>query len=276
MELKDKTVIVTGAGSGIGRVLALAFAQQGAKVVCCGRREAAIQETLSKIEGAGGQGLAVVTDITKKDQVQALVQNTISRFGTVDILYNNAGSFQVLGGLWEVDAGAWWQDVTVNLLGSMLCCQAVLPHMMAKNEGIIINMDGGGSAGPLAGGSGYGTSKTAVLRLTDTLAAELEREQSGVFVFALGPGLVHTEMTEYQAKSEAGRKWIPSTQQYIDDHLTRSPEECARAAIRLIHVASPELSGRVFSVDSDFDEISRQAKHIKEKDLLCLRMRPLS
>jgi 3-oxoacyl-[acyl-carrier protein] reductase len=275
MELDRKTAIVTGSGTGIGRALALELGRQGVQVVCCGRREAALRETVSLIEAADGRGLAVATDITQTDQVQKLVQDTISHFGTVDILYNNAGSFQALGGLWEVDAHAWWKDVTVNLLGSMLCCQAVLPHMMEKDEGVIINMDGGGSTGPLAGGSGYGCSKAAVLRLTDTLAAELERESSSVLVFALGPGLVHTEMTEYQAKSTAGRKWIPSTQQYIDDKLTREPEECAQAAVRLISTASSHLNGRVFSVDTDFDAITRQAEAIKRNDLLTLRLRSL-
>lgn len=273
MLIEGKTAIVTGSGGGIGRALALEFARCGANVVCCGRRAAKVEETVSMINEAARYGLAVPTDVTRKDQVQRLVEKTIQQFGSVDVLYNNAGSFQVIGGLWEVDPEAWWRDMTVNLLGAMLCCHAVLPHMMAKDEGIIINMDGGGSAGPLTGGSGYGCSKAAVLRLTDTLAAELVRADSSVLVFALGPGLVRTEMTELQVTTPAGLNWIPSTKECFENDQVRPPEDCARAAVELIRIACPALNGRVFNAGDDFEEIRQQADEIRNKDRLVLRLR---
>jgi NAD(P)-dependent dehydrogenase (short-subunit alcohol dehydrogenase family) len=272
MELKNRTIIVTGSGSGIGRALALEFFRQGANVVCCGRREERIKETVLLIEKDGTTALASVTDSTQNDQLQSLIELTLDRFGQIDVLYNNAGSFQTIGGIREVDPADWWQDVTVNLLGEMLCCRAVLPHMMQRNEGININMDGGGSTGPLTGGSSYGSSKTALLRFTDTLAADLEVEQSLVVVFALGPGLVRTEMTELQT-IPAGQKWIPSTKEILDKNETRPPEDCAQAAVELIRIACPELNGRVFQTGMDFKEVARKITDIKSKEFLTLRFR---
>jgi len=271
MELSGKTAIVTGSGTGIGRALAVEFARQGANVVCCGRRPAKLEQTVSLIRDAGGRGLAVPTDVTQRAQVDHLMDETIRSFGAVHVLFNNAGSFQAIGGLWEIEPDLWWHDVTVNLLGPMLCAQAVLPHMMQRDEGIIINMDGGGSTIPLPGGSGYGCSKAALLRMTDTLAKELARVGSGVLVFGLGPGFVRTEMSELQAVSPAGRKWIPSSKEALDQGRGRPPEDCARSAVELIRVACPALSGRVFATGNDFQRLAARADEIQQGDLLVMR-----
>jgi len=273
VELKGKTAIITGSGRGIGRSLALEFARQGANVICCARRENEVKETVEILKKTGGKGVAVKTDVAKKEQVEEMIALAIKEFGRIDVLFNNAASFSAIGGLWEVEPEAWWQDITVNLLGSMLCCHAVLPYMMKNNDGIIINMNGGGAVYPLPGGSGYGSSKAALMRLTDGLATELKMAGSSVLVFGMGPGFVKTETTEIQLNTSQGKKWLPSSQEAIDQRLDRSPDDCAKATVKLIRVACPQLSGRIFDVDTDFSEITKRAEEIQEEDLFVMRLK---
>lgn len=273
MELEGRTAIVTGSGRGIGRATALEFARHGANVACCARREGEIAETVRLIEAEGGIGLAVATDVTQEAQVENLVSMTLERFGRIDVLFNNAASFRALGAVWEVDPAVWWSDVTTNFLGVMLVSRAVLPHMIERNEGIIINMNGGGSWTPLPGGSGYGCSKAAVLRFTDTLAGELEREGHDLLVLSIGPGFVHTETTEFQRTNPLGLKWIPSSKEAIDAGDTRPPEDCAVSTVWMLKVACAAMNGRIFQTGMDFDEIAARADEIMEKDLYTLRLR---
>jgi NAD(P)-dependent dehydrogenase (short-subunit alcohol dehydrogenase family) len=273
MELRDKTAIVTGAGRGIGHALALEFARQGATVVCCGRGEQHLRDIVSAIEAEGGSALAVVCDVTVREQVDAMVAAALDRFGQIDVLFNNAGSFDAIGAIWEVDPEVWWKDVTINLLGPMLCARAVLSHMMERDEGIIINMDGGGSGTPFAGGSGYACSKAALLRLTDSLAAELRHEGSSVMVFSMGPGFVRTDMTVYQAITPEGVKWMPGSKTALDAGRDTPPEVCAKATIELLRAACPELSGRVFGIGTDFTDVKDRAEEIQSQDLHTLRLR---
>src|SRR4051812_48338143 len=116
MKLKDKSVVVTGAGSGIGRALSIEFARHGANVTCVGRRRERLDETVALIHREGAVGLVAPTDITRRDDVLKTVELVVSRFGSIDVLFNNAGSFDAIGGVHEVDPEAWWRDVTMNLL----------------------------------------------------------------------------------------------------------------------------------------------------------------
>jgi NAD(P)-dependent dehydrogenase (short-subunit alcohol dehydrogenase family) len=128
---------------------------------------------------------------------------------------------------------------------------------------------------PLPGGSGYGSSKAAMLRLTETLARELERVGSKVLVVALGPGFVRTEMTMLQVTQEAGRRWIPGSGEALDAGKDRPPEDCARSAVELLRILGPELNGRIFDTGADFAAIAKRAAEIKEKNLCVLRAVPL-
>ena len=250
MQLQESTVIVTGAGSGIGRALALEFARNGAQVVCCGRRKGLLDETVGLIEKAQGVALAVPADITQRDQVKSLVDATLSRFGTVEVLFNNAGSFHSIAGVHEVDPELWWRDVTVNLYGSLLMIRKVLPHMMDANRGIIINMQGGRPVG----GSGYACGKAGLTELTRLMVEELRMADSSVMVLMAAPGLVHTEMAELQANTEAGRRWIPSTAEALEAGEARAPEEIARATIKMIELAKPQWAGKKYGPDTDFSQ----------------------
>jgi len=274
MELKGKTAIITGSGAGIGRAIAVEFARQGARVVCCGRREDRLRQTAALIEAQGGSVLAVPADVTDAAAVRNLVDRALERFGHIDVLYNNAATFQAIGALWEVEADTWWADLTNNVRGPMLCIKAVLPHMMARNTGAIINMNGGGAGAPFPGATGYGSSKAALMRLTDTLARELEHDGYAIYVAGMGPGSVYTEIWEPQLTTPGGKKWIGDLQRYVDQKLYRPPEDCAKASVELLRVLGPDLNGRIFGVGTDFAAVARQAKEIREKDLYQIRARP--
>ncbi len=250
MELRDACAVVTGAGSGIGRAIALELAVSGMEVVCCGRRLDRLQETVAAIKQSEGMGMALAADVTDASQVQRLMDAIMKHRGTVDVLFNNAGSFNSIAGVHEVDVETWWDDVTVNLLGPLLLIRAILPHMMARDSGIIINMNGGRPVG----GTGYACGKAGLMELTRILNDELRMQNSSILVFGAGPGLVRTEMTELQAESEAGRRWIPSTAESFHSGRLRRPEEVAQATVRLLQTATLADSGKSYGPDTDFGD----------------------
>jgi len=270
--LKDKVAIVTGAGTAIGRELAKEFARNGAKVACCGRTRETLEETVNMIKSSGGQAVAIPTDVTDQAQVHSMVRETVNCLGPIDILFNNAGRFNSVGAVWNAEPDNWWQDVTVNLFGSFLCCREVLPHMMEKNSGIIINMDGGGgSTGPNLGGSAYGCSKAALLRFSEGLARELEKEGKKVMVFCMNPGFVTSEMTRNLLRTPEGEKWQAFVRELMQSPDRKEPDACAKATMQLLKIACPELNGRTFTVDTDFDKVKKERAAIKQKNLYVLR-----
>ena len=246
--LLDQNAFVTGAGSGIGRAIALELARQGARVACCGRRKERLEETSSLIQADGGIALAVAADITEQEQVRRAVQEVLTQWDGIHILFNNAGRFDSIAGVHEADVSEWWRDVEVNLKGAFLPIREILPGMMARDKGVIINMDGGRPVG----GSGYACGKAGLMELTRILNQELKVQNSNVLVYSAGPGLVRTEMTEQQAYSEAGMRWIPSTHESFESGKVRAPEEIALATIELLRVAAPQNSGRNFNPTTDF------------------------
>ncbi len=273
MELSGKTAIITGSSAGVGRAIAIEFARRGANVVCCARREDRLRETVRLIEAEGGQAIAVRADLTKKDDVQNVVATALKQYGQIDVLYNNAATLLAIGALWEVDEEVWWNDMTNNVRGPMLCCKAVLPHMIERNTGLIINMNGGGSAGPFPGASGYGSSKAALMRLTDALARELEHDGYAIYVVGMGPGSVYTEIWEPQLNTPGGKKWIGDLRRIVDQKLYGKPEDCALASVELIRVMCPEINGCIFAVNTDFNDVARRAREIRAGDLYQIRMR---
>jgi len=192
-QLEGQVAIITGAGTGIGRGIALALAGEGARPVVCGRRKDRLQETLAAIRKAGGEGLAVRADVSKQADVERVVAKALEGYGTVDILVNNAG----IGGedsIHEHELADWEEVMAVNLRGPFLMARAVLPSMRRQRRGHIINISSESGLEYYEGSGAYGVSKHALNALGEYI--QRENQELGIRVNTICPGMVVTEMTE--------------------------------------------------------------------------------
>ena len=191
--LSGQDALITGASRGIGRATAVALAAAGADVALCARSEVGLAETAAQIETLGARALPLPADVTEAEQVARTVAQCEEVLGPLDLLVNNAGVGGVGAPVWDADIDAWWQTMRVNLLGPFLFARAVLPSMRRRGRGRIVNVGSYAGVRPTPGNSAYSASKAALLRFSDSLAAEVAAD--GVVVFAMSPGLVHTDMT---------------------------------------------------------------------------------
>ncbi len=187
--LKDKVALVTGAGSqiGYGQRIATLLAEEGCDVAAADINLAGARQTAAAIKKLGRRGLAVRVDVTRQAEVDAMVAAMIKEFGRIDILVNNAGATSQLRPFLEMTDEDWEFDIGVNLLGQMRVARAVLPHMIARHYGRIINTSGGQGIPSI---SIYGAAKAGVVMFTQALAREVAAQ--GVIVNAVGPGLGKT------------------------------------------------------------------------------------
>lgn len=270
MRLQNQVAIVTGAGRGIGSFIAKAFSREGARVALVSRTASQLKQIHSEISGSGGEAVMLPADVTDAAQVGSMVETVERDLGPIDILMNNAGSFAAVGPAFKVDPDAWWRDVTINLYGVFLCCRTVLQVMIDRKKGRIINMIGGGTATPFPYGSGYGSSKAAVMRFTECLAQEVQ--EYGIPIFAMSPGLVRTAMTEYQLTTEEGKRWLPRIQKMFDEKKDVPPTLAAELAVALASGDFDDLTGRAFSVRDDLEQILQQKNDIIQNDRKTLRL----
>jgi NAD(P)-dependent dehydrogenase (short-subunit alcohol dehydrogenase family) len=259
--LAGQVAVVTGGGRGIGREIAQALARAGAKVAVTARSRVQLDETVSLIEGLGLQSAAFVMDVTDLEQVKAGVTTIIEHFGPIDLLVNNAG----VGGEgmlpWEVDVDAWWHTIEVNVRGVFLCSHAVLPGMIERQRGRIVNIGSNAGLRPTPMASAYAVSKTALLRLTDSLAVAVR--EHGVSVFAVSPGLVLTDMTRDVPifKDLPASEWTP---------IERVGELC----VFLASGQADRLTGRyIHTSEDDVHDMVQRADEIVNDDLHTLRLR---
>ncbi len=246
MELVGKSAVVTGASRGIGKAIAEALAAAGAQVALLARSERALHAVADGIEAEGGRALVIPADVAEEGSVSAAFSSIYSAWDSVDVLVNNAGVQGPIGPLHAVDVERWWKSVEVNLKGCFLCSQQVLPHMMAQRGGKIINLSGGGAVSPRPFFSAYSASKAAIVRLTETLAAEVRDHR--IDVNAIAPGAVNTEMLKERlaAGERAGRAETEADRQLLENGGT-DPQRPAGLAVYLASARSDGLSGRLLS-----------------------------
>ena len=261
--------LVTGASRGIGRATALALAAEGFTVGLVARSPADLEETRRLVEDAGGHGLTAVADITDPAQVGAAVDAIESAAGAIDTLVNNAGSLRAIGPLWEVDQSEWWEDVHISLAGAFNLCRRVVPAMIDREAGRIVNVVSYAGTRPAPYQSGYGAGKAALVNLTESLAASLH--DRGITVFAVAPGFTETALTRELLESEAGRHWLPGVGQ---GHGVDAERTAALIAVLALGRAD-ELNGRLLHTLDDTTEIVGRLEEVEREELYVPRVRRL-
>lgn len=248
--LHGQVAIVTGAGRGIGKATAKALSNAGASVVLAARTEGEILGVAREIKQAGGHALAIPTDVSDSAEVDHLLVLTLRAFGRVDILVNNAALIQPLGKVWEVSPAAWQRLIAVNLIAPFLCVRAVLPHMLERGSGRIINVSSGAAESNLEGASAYTASKAALERFCGTLAAEVDG--SGVVVSAFRPGIVDTPMQTEMRQTPAQRfPRVGMWQKWHRENQLRPIDEPALAIVWLASSFAEQSNGQRFSIDDE-------------------------
>ncbi|MBE6010980.1 MAG: glucose 1-dehydrogenase [Lachnospiraceae bacterium] len=245
MKLKGKVAIVTGSTSGMGRATALLFAREGAKVVVTGRNEERAKEVVDEIKAEGHEATYVIVDMVDLDSVKKIVDVAVDTYGTVDILFNNAGLLSVTP-LTQLTMKEWHDVMNVNLTAPLYLTQLVAPIMKEKGHGIIINTSSVAGAHAHHGMAAYVTSKHALSGLTKSMAWELGPE---IRVNAILPGAIMTAMVD----SVGGEAAVKHLVDGAPLKKAGQPEEIASVALFLSTEESSFITGQLLRVDGGID-----------------------
>ena len=240
-----RVAFVTGAGSGIGRATALAFAREGASVVVADISEQANRQTARMIEEFAGRALAVKCDVMKTDDVRAALEKTIEVFGRLDVAFNNAGIEYKIKPIVEISEEEWDRIIDIDLRGVFLCMKYEIPLMLKYGGGAIVNTSSGAGVKGFKGGTAYVAAKHGVIGLTK--AAALDYAASNIRINAVCPGIIDTEMMQrFSGGTAEGRQEVIS-QEPIGRMGT--PEEIAATVLWLCSDAASFMVGHALVVD---------------------------
>jgi NAD(P)-dependent dehydrogenase (short-subunit alcohol dehydrogenase family) len=240
-----KVAFVTGAGNGIGRAAALAFAREGARVVAADVSEQGNQETARMIEAAGGRALAVRCDVTRAEDVKAALDKTVETFGRLDFAFNNAGVEQPIMPAADLTEKEWDRIVGIDLRGVFLCMKHEIPLMLKQGGGAIVNTSSGAGVKGFAGQAAYCAAKFGIVGLTK--AAALDYATSNIRVNAVCPGIIETPMMDrFSGGTPEGRERV-----IAQEPVGRmgKPEEIAAAVVWLCSDAAAFVTGHAMVID---------------------------
>lgn len=250
----SRVTVVTGAGGGIGRSIALAFAGEGDTLVLAARRVAHLEETARMVEKAGGQALVVPTDVSQPESVDELAGRVMSELGRVDVVVNNSGVGGPTAPLWEVDPDDWAATFAVNVHGVFLVSRAFLPAMIEAGSGSVIVIGSISGKRPVSGRSAYTTTKMALVGLTRTLAQEVGPH--GIRVNLISPGFVEGPRIDWVIQHQAKTRGLSEedVRREMEDmsplkRLTRA-EDVAAAAVYLTSEEACAVTGVDLNVNS--------------------------
>jgi NAD(P)-dependent dehydrogenase (short-subunit alcohol dehydrogenase family) len=255
--------------------VAQALAMEGIAVAVLSRTPSELEQTARAIGRDGGTAVPIVGDVTRHADVARAVE-ACRALGPIDLLVNNAGVGGPIGLMWDSEPDSWWRAVEINLRGTYNCIHAVLPGMVDRGRGRIINMasDAGAFRWPLV--SHYSVAKAAVIKLTENLAAEAGRH--GIAAFAIHPGLVRIGLTETSLHAEVAdgspeatvQAWV---RRQFEKGLDVPPERVCELVVQLASGEADRLSGRYITVHDDLRELLAQAETIRRSDSHVLRRR---
>ena len=270
MKLKNKTVIITGGSRGIGKSIASEYLKEGAHVVIASRGEEELEKTVKEFQGMDrNRVLGIPTDVSDRENVKNLIAQTEQAFGGVDILVNAAGILSPVGSLLDVDEEDWVHCIRVNLIGAMYCCKLVLPGMISKGKGKMINFFGGGASKPVGNFSAYTCAKYSLARFTESLGEELRAYK--IDVNCIAPGSVDTKI--FQTGLEGlKRDREKNHQDLMKMKDPKRPESINGLALFLATEESNNITGKMISpVWDDWKILNETLSKTDDPSLFTLR-----
>ena len=244
MKLKDKVAIITGGGTGIGKAISLAFANEGAAVVVAARNPSRLEEVAKDIKSRGGKAKAIQTDISNHEQIKRMVAQTIDEFGQIDVLVNNAAAmYPNNADVVDMNLDNWHNTLKVNLTGTMLCSREVLKYMIPRRSGNIINISSVAGMSGVPKESPYAASKWGVIGLTETLA--IEAGKHNIRVNCISPGATRTQEFEDWVKGSAksmGISYEKVMSKLTDNNSLKRIAEPSEIAACVVFLASDDAS----------------------------------
>ncbi len=253
--MQKKNIVITGAGGGVGNLLALGLAKKGYNIICLGRTEENLVETVEEINlqtaEFGGEASFFVVDMMQEEAVKDIGKEIVKKNAPIDVWINNVGvnNHIAIGPTWGIEPKNWWTEVSLNLYTAFIGTHTAINLMQEQVSGYIINLGGGGVQEPKPFGSSYGAAKTAIVKFTETVNIELEEQRSNIKVFAFNPGFIRNARTEKLVESDVAKKYMANLEKVLKHGKMSDIQDSIDLITTLISGRADELGGRYFFAD---------------------------